>query len=188
VISPEQRRAVSQVSPGWTQRPQLALQQTSPTLQVFGPQSVLEGTTGMPQLNCEHRSPGSAQMPQLGLQQTLPAAHVVAPQETLAGAAEAGGAADADTAGAAAALALAGALTAGGALKSTVGSTCRTMGCGRRAARSGCSSSSTGRAASGALATTMDGAAVGFAAGVGLVAMRNGKGTVLRGGSGSATS
>jgi hypothetical protein len=47
-ISPPQRRW-SHVSPGETQIPQLVLQQSSPTLQVFRPHAKLLGATGMPQ-------------------------------------------------------------------------------------------------------------------------------------------
>jgi hypothetical protein len=77
-ISPVQRRW-SQVSPGDTQVPQLALQQSSPTLQVFLPQTTLLGTTGMPQTSWSQVCPGSVQVPQLALQQTLPGGHVVLP-------------------------------------------------------------------------------------------------------------
>ena len=50
-----------QVPPEGTQIPQLALQQTSPTLQVFGPQGALIGSMGEPQ-EIEHVSPGETQM------------------------------------------------------------------------------------------------------------------------------
>ena len=122
MISFEQRRVASHVSPGRTQIPQLALQQSSPTLHVLGPQRTLDGWAGMLQLNCEQSSPGFAQRPQLALQQTLPGPHVVAPQVTTSGAAEADGAAEAT--GAAEALALGGLAGARAeSLPSTVGST-----------------------------------------------------------------
>ena len=73
------RRAESQSSPGRVQVPQLALQQSSPTLHVLGPQATLLGTTGMPHTSCEHFSPGGTQVPQLALQQTRPAAHTPLP-------------------------------------------------------------------------------------------------------------
>jgi len=131
VISSEQRRVASQLSPGRTHTPQLALQQYSPTLQVFGPQKTLDGTTGMPQMNCEHSSPGFAQMPQLGLQHTLPEPQVVAPHVTTAGAAAADGAAEAVGAAELVALALGAAAGArADSLTSTVGSTWSTIGCG----------------------------------------------------------
>src|SRR5688500_11413958 len=59
--------------------PQLGLQQSSPTLQVFLPQLTLLGATGMPQTSWSQVCPGSAHVPQLALQQTLPAGHVVLP-------------------------------------------------------------------------------------------------------------
>jgi hypothetical protein len=50
--------------------PQLALQQTWPTLQVFMPQATLTGFCIEVQVCCEQVAPGAAQMPQLALQQT----------------------------------------------------------------------------------------------------------------------
>lgn len=174
---------LSQVPPGRTQTPQLALQQTSPTLHVVGPHRLLDGIAGMPQMNCEQSSPGFAQRPQLGLQQTLPGPHVVEPHATISGAAEAEGAgavgaADALVVGFGATLA-----EAAGALTSTVGSTCSTIGWGRRAA----SASSSSASARGASRGT--GAGDGAAAVAGTVLTgraMTGKGAVLRGGSGSA--
>jgi hypothetical protein len=60
--------------------PQLALQQSSPTLHVFGPQLTLLAMVGIPHTSWEHFSPGLAQVPQLALQQTWSEAHVTAPQ------------------------------------------------------------------------------------------------------------
>ncbi len=58
--------------------PQLALQHTSPTLQVLGPQETLLGATA--QGSRGHDPPGGVQMPQLALQHTCPSGHVAAPQ------------------------------------------------------------------------------------------------------------
>jgi hypothetical protein len=57
-----------QVPPAGTQMPQLALQQTSDTLHVLGPQGVLAGTMGAPQ-KMGHVSPGETQVLQFQLQQ-----------------------------------------------------------------------------------------------------------------------
>jgi hypothetical protein len=48
---------------GAAQIPQLALQQTWPTLQVLSPQGALYGIVGPLQASCEHASPGRAQIP-----------------------------------------------------------------------------------------------------------------------------
>ena len=63
--------------------PQLALQQTWPTLHVLGPQSVLIGTSTPLHGCCEHVPPGCVQMPQLALQQTSPTLHVLFPHGAL---------------------------------------------------------------------------------------------------------
>ncbi len=65
--------------------PQLALQQTWPTLHVLGPQGVLTGTSTPAHFCCEHVPPGGVQMPQLGLQQTSPTLQVLGPHEALIG-------------------------------------------------------------------------------------------------------
>jgi hypothetical protein len=49
--------------------PQLALQQTSPTLHVLGPQGTLNGEMA-PQSTWLHATPGGLQVLQLALQQT----------------------------------------------------------------------------------------------------------------------
>jgi hypothetical protein len=69
----------SQLSPNLVHVPQLALQQISPTLHVFGPHGVLCGSGFMPHTACEHFCPGSTQVPQLALQHTRPPVHVVVP-------------------------------------------------------------------------------------------------------------
>jgi hypothetical protein len=51
------------------QIPQLALQQTSPTLQVLGPHETLIGEIG-PQRTWLQEAPGGRHCPQLALQQT----------------------------------------------------------------------------------------------------------------------
>jgi hypothetical protein len=72
--------------PGAAQTPQLALQQTSPTLQVFIPHGRLTGIVGPPVHACgSHGTPGAAQVPQLSLQQTCPTLQVFLPHETLTG-------------------------------------------------------------------------------------------------------
>jgi hypothetical protein len=76
-ISSLQRRW-SQASPGAAQIPQLGLQQTSPTLQVFFPQLWLLGTKGIPHAALEQVWPGATHVPQLSLQQTSPGAQVLA--------------------------------------------------------------------------------------------------------------
>ena len=71
-------------APGAAQVPQLALQQTCPTLQVLIPQGRLTGIVGPPwQARASQAAPGAAQMPQLALQQTCPTLHVLGPQLTL---------------------------------------------------------------------------------------------------------
>jgi hypothetical protein len=55
-------------APGAVQMPQLALQQTCPTLQVLGPHMTLEATLATPHNCCEQLSPGAVQIPQLALQ------------------------------------------------------------------------------------------------------------------------
>src|SRR5205823_12305505 len=72
-------------SPGFVQMPQLALQQTGPTLHVLGPHGVLMGTWTPSQRCCEQVPPGGVQMPQLALQQTSPTLHVFCPQGALKG-------------------------------------------------------------------------------------------------------
>jgi hypothetical protein len=79
---PPEQGAVLQLSPGFVQMPQLELQHTCPTLQVFGPHCVLDGTVDMPHTSCEQRSPGCTQVPQLALQHTSPGAQIAAPQVT----------------------------------------------------------------------------------------------------------
>src|SRR5437868_8540113 len=61
--------------------PQLALQQTSPTLHVLGPHGALYGDIG-PHWTWLHDAPGARHVPQLALQQTWPSAHVAAPHRT----------------------------------------------------------------------------------------------------------
>jgi hypothetical protein len=65
----------SHSSPGRMQIPQLLLQHSSPTLQVFEPQEELAAKVDMPHTCCEHISPGSAQVPQLALQHTSRSGH-----------------------------------------------------------------------------------------------------------------
>jgi hypothetical protein len=60
--------------------PQLGLQHTWPTLQVFLPQAVLVAMGFTPQSRCEHLEPGGAHVPQLALQHTRPSPHVASPQ------------------------------------------------------------------------------------------------------------
>jgi hypothetical protein len=55
-------------APGGVQTPQLALQQTCPTLQVLGPHSTLADTFGTPQSCFVQLCSGPVQMPQLALQ------------------------------------------------------------------------------------------------------------------------
>jgi hypothetical protein len=50
--------------------PQLGLQQTLPTLQVFMPHGTLNATVGPLHFFCEQVSPGLTQIPQLRLQHT----------------------------------------------------------------------------------------------------------------------
>ena len=56
--------------PGGVHTPQLALQHTSPTLQVFIPHGTLTGTVGPSQRAREQVAPGAVQIPQLALQHT----------------------------------------------------------------------------------------------------------------------
>lgn len=63
------QRCCEQVPPGGVQMPQLALQQTSPTLQVLGPQGTLKGEMA-PQSIWLQVAPGGLQVLQLALQQT----------------------------------------------------------------------------------------------------------------------
>lgn len=55
-------------APGAAQMPQLALQQTCPTLQVLGPHMTLAATFATPHSCCGQFSPGDVQIPQLALQ------------------------------------------------------------------------------------------------------------------------
>jgi hypothetical protein len=61
--------------------PQLALQQTSPTLHVLGPQGTLKGEMA-PQSTWLQAAPGGLQVLQLALQQTWPSEQVAEPQRT----------------------------------------------------------------------------------------------------------
>jgi hypothetical protein len=70
-----------QVPPGGVQMPQLALQQTSPTLHVLGPHAWLVGEMG-PHCTWLHDAPGGRQMPQLALQHTCPSGQNAVPQRT----------------------------------------------------------------------------------------------------------
>jgi hypothetical protein len=79
--------AVLQVCPGRAHVPQLALQQTSPVLQVLGPHGTLSDERLMPHTACEHFCPGSTQVPQLALQHTLPSVHTALPHGTSSAAA-----------------------------------------------------------------------------------------------------
>jgi hypothetical protein len=79
--------SVLQVCPGCVHVPQLALQHTSPVLQVFGPHGTLSAERLMPHTACEHFCPGSTHVPQLALQHTLPSAHTALPHGTSAAAA-----------------------------------------------------------------------------------------------------
>jgi hypothetical protein len=75
-----------QLSPGAAQMPQLRLQHTSPSLQVFRPHGMLTGKCkALSQLCGSQLSPGAVQMPQLGLQQTCPVLHVLRPHGMLTG-------------------------------------------------------------------------------------------------------
>ena len=65
--------------------PQLALQQTCPTLHVLRPQWTLMGTCTPSHFCCEQVPPGGVQMPQLALQQTSPTLHVLGPHAALIG-------------------------------------------------------------------------------------------------------
>ena len=78
---------MSQLWPGETQVPQLALQQICPELQVFGPQGTLSVEALIPHTACEHFCPGSTHVPQLALQHSLPSVQVVGPHGTSARAA-----------------------------------------------------------------------------------------------------
>ncbi len=70
--------------------PQLGLQQTWPTLQVFMPQGTLYGYwMALSQGVVSQSTPGAVQMPQLGLQQTSPTLQVLMPQLSLLGTGEA---------------------------------------------------------------------------------------------------
>jgi hypothetical protein len=65
--------------------PQLALQQTWPTLQVFIPHVTLNGMVGPSHVVEAQVSPGTTQVPQLALQQTWPTLQVFIPHATLNG-------------------------------------------------------------------------------------------------------
>ena len=71
--------------------PRLALQHTSPVLQVFRPQGTLSGEMLMPHTNCEHFWPGSTHVPQLALQHTLPSLQKELPHGSSAAEAPAAG-------------------------------------------------------------------------------------------------
>ena len=77
---------VSHVSPSAAQVPQLGLQHTSPTLQVFCPQRMLTGTVmrGVHGV-VSQLSPADTQVPHVGLQQTSPLLHVFCPHAVLTG-------------------------------------------------------------------------------------------------------
>lgn len=69
-----------QLSPGALQMPQLALQQTWPSLHCPLPHSTAVGVRGAPAHCCRsHVAPGATQMPQLALQQTCPVLQVLRP-------------------------------------------------------------------------------------------------------------
>jgi hypothetical protein len=76
-----------QVPPDGTQMPQLALQQTSDTLQVLGPHGALIGAAGDAQKSGQV-SPGETQVLQFQLQHCCPLAHVRHPQRTGAASSE----------------------------------------------------------------------------------------------------
>jgi hypothetical protein len=105
---------VSHAPPGRVHVPQLGLQQTSPVLQVFGPQGTLSSDTLMPHTSCEHFCPGATQVPQLALQQTLPSVHTDLPHASCAGGALGAGGVATPAAGFAPGFALAGAAGAAG--------------------------------------------------------------------------